>query len=219
MSACATIAAMLLLTDCRQDMQNQPMMLPLLHSSFFADGPSGRQPVSGTVDRSQSYSESYLLTGAINGSFGDALPFSATYRWAITACIRALQLSQHAPAAPSPLSKGVAASEPESNLKNLTARNVAPAQANSAEAETAEEGDPDRGKKVYTDNCSVCHQANRAGIPPVFPSLLGVIDRVGEKRVRSVARDGIPDATPPMPAHPNLTDADIDDLIAYLRSK
>jgi mono/diheme cytochrome c family protein len=69
------------------------------------------------------------------------------------------------------------------------------------------------------ENCAVCHQPTRAGMPPIFPSLLGVVDRVGETRVRTVARTGIPDAKPPMPPHPNLTDADITDLIAFLRSK
>ncbi len=56
-------------------------------------------------------------------------------------------------------------------------------------------------------------------MPPVFPSLIGVVDRVGEARVRTVARTGIPDAKPPMPPHPNLTDKDITDLIAFLRTK
>ncbi len=80
-------------------------------------------------------------------------------------------------------------------------------------------GDPAKGKTLYAQNCSVCHQPTRAGMPPVFPSLLGVVDRVGETRVRTVARTGIPDAKPPMPPHPNLTDKDITDLVAFLRTK
>jgi hypothetical protein len=54
---------------------------------------------------------------------------------------------------------------------------------------------------------------------PVFPSLVGVVERVGEKRVRTVAKDGIPEAKPPMPPHPNLTDKDLDDLLAFLKTK
>ena len=80
-------------------------------------------------------------------------------------------------------------------------------------------GDAANGKTIYAANCSVCHQPTRAGMPPVFPSLIGVVDRVGEARVRTVARVGIPDAKPPMPPHPNLTDKDINDLIAFLRTK
>lgn len=83
----------------------------------------------------------------------------------------------------------------------------------------AEKGDTGKGKKIYMENCAVCHQPTRTGMPPVIPSLLGVVDRVGETRVRTVARTGIPDAKPPMPPHPNLTDKDITDLIAFLRSK
>lgn len=80
-------------------------------------------------------------------------------------------------------------------------------------------GNAGNGKNIYAANCSVCHQPTRTGMPPVFPSLLGVVDRVGEERVRTVARTGIPDAKPPMPPHPNLTDKDITDLIAFLRTK
>lgn len=80
-------------------------------------------------------------------------------------------------------------------------------------------GNAGSGKTIYAANCSVCHQPTRAGMPPVFPSLIGVVDRVGEARVRTVARTGIPDAKPPMPPHPGLTDKDITDLIAFLRTK
>jgi mono/diheme cytochrome c family protein len=80
-------------------------------------------------------------------------------------------------------------------------------------------GNAENGKKLYAANCSVCHQPTRAGMPPVFPSLIGVVDRVGEARVRTVARTGIPDAKPPMPPHPDLTDKDISDLVAFLRTK
>lgn len=80
-------------------------------------------------------------------------------------------------------------------------------------------GNAESGKKIYAANCSVCHQPTRAGMPPVFPSLIGVVDRVGEARVRTVAKAGIPDAKPPMPPHPGLTDKDVSDLIAFLHTK
>ncbi|MDE1178775.1 MAG: c-type cytochrome [Edaphobacter sp.] len=80
-------------------------------------------------------------------------------------------------------------------------------------------GNAEHGKALYSANCSMCHQPNRAGMPPVFPSLVGVVDRVGEKRVRTVAKEGIPEGKPPMPPHPNLTDDDITDLLAFLKTK
>jgi mono/diheme cytochrome c family protein len=83
----------------------------------------------------------------------------------------------------------------------------------------AAKGDEAHGKVLYTANCSVCHQPTRAGLPPIFPSLIGILDKDGEAKVRKVAKEGIPDAKPPMPPHPDLTDADLDDLVAYLRSK
>ncbi len=83
----------------------------------------------------------------------------------------------------------------------------------------AAKGDAEHGKTLYANNCSVCHQPTRAGMPPVFPSLVGVVERVGEKRVRTVAKEGIPDAKPPMPPHPDLTDKDISDLVAFLKTK
>lgn len=86
-------------------------------------------------------------------------------------------------------------------------------------SDTQSKGNVANGKTIYASNCSVCHQPTRVGMPPVFPSLIGVVDRVGEARVRTVARTGIPDAKPPMPPHPNLTDKDITDLIAFLRTK
>lgn len=95
---------------------------------------------------------------------------------------------------------------------------IGPARQTSSSPKKAS-GDAGKGKDIYARNCSVCHQPTRTGMPPVFPSLLGVVDRVGEARVRTVARTGIPDAKPPMPPHPNLTDKDIDDLIAFLRTK
>jgi mono/diheme cytochrome c family protein len=104
-----------------------------------------------------------------------------------------------------------------SAAKPAAQEGAAPAQAAPAEKPAA--GDATHGKTLYASNCSVCHQPTRAGMPPVFPSLIGVVERVGEKRVRTVAKEGIPDAKPPMPPHPDLTDKDITDLIAFLKTK
>ena len=73
------IATAFPLCGCRSDMQNQPKMLPLRHTSFFADGRSGRQQVAGTVARSQANRQSYLVTGMQDGEVGNAMPFQVNY--------------------------------------------------------------------------------------------------------------------------------------------
>jgi mono/diheme cytochrome c family protein len=129
-------------------------------------------------------------------------------RWAVVAYIRALQLSQNATQQDVPQGTAVAPID-----------SVAETAHKEEKEEKEEKGDAAKGKTIYMSNCAVCHQPTRAGMPPIFPSLLGVVDRVGEARVRTVARTGIPDAKPPMPPHPNLSDKDITDLIAFLRTK
>jgi quinoprotein glucose dehydrogenase len=75
------------------------------------------------------------------------------------------------------------------------------------------EGPPEnQGLVVYLQNCQSCHTASLKGQPPAIPSLVGVISRVGEDRVRTAVHNGLA----PMPAFPDLTDGDINHLIAYL---
>lgn len=71
-----------------------------------------------------------------------------------------------------------------------------------------------QGLVVYMQNCQSCHVANRKGQPPAIPSLEGVIERAGADRVREAVHNGLA----PMPAFPDLENADIDHLIAYLKS-
>ena len=342
--ACTVLACT---TGCRQDMHNQPKMIPQRHSAFFSDGRSARQQVPGTVSRVQQVEASYLTTGLIAGAEGNAMPFPATPtvmargqeqfniyctpchsrvgngkgaivqrgyykagnfqstrlqqaplghffwvithgygampnyaveirpedRWAIVAYIRALQYSQNAkstdapagarvehmrdlleraslPAnflnewdtstdsdvpvvrsAPAPVSSTPVAAapvEPSSGTVAKPSPGSEPAKIASAAppaavpekaAPPAPKGDADHGKVLYIANCSVCHQPTRAGLPPVFPSLLGIVEKDGEAKVRKVAREGIPDAKPPMPPHPDFTESDIDDVVAFLKTK
>jgi len=342
-------------SGCRQDMQNQPKMIPQRHTDFFSDGRSARQQVLGTVGRSQLVSARYLTTGLIGGAEGNTLPFPVTRtvlargqeqynvycspchsrvgngkgaivqrgyysagnfqsarlrqaplghffwvmthgygampnysaeiraedRWAIVAYIRALQLSQNAenadiptgvhvdhmrdllvraslpanfldtwdvsmdsdvpvsriPAAPGPSSPEAA--PPDVPVSGTLAKPSTAASSEKKEIATAagttgkesgqdekkpapppaSTGDVAHGKVLYNNNCSVCHQPTRAGIPPVFPSLLGIVEKDGEAKVRKSAKDGIPDAKPPMPPHPDFTESDLDDLIAFLKTK
>jgi quinoprotein glucose dehydrogenase len=71
-----------------------------------------------------------------------------------------------------------------------------------------------QGLVVYMQNCRSCHQVDRKGQPPAIPSLDGVIERSGADRVRVAVTNGLA----PMPAFPDLEDADIQHLIAYLKA-
>ncbi|HXE08640.1 MAG TPA: c-type cytochrome [Acidobacteriaceae bacterium] len=87
-----------------------------------------------------------------------------------------------------------------------------------APAETA--GDAAAGKELYTQNCQICHQANRQGIPPLIPSLDGVVAKVGIPKIRQTVTNGVPTAKPPMPSFGSkFSAADIDNIIAFLKTK
>lgn len=73
------------------------------------------------------------------------------------------------------------------------------------------------GQSAYMHNCSGCHQISRAGMPPNIPSLIGIVPKVGEVRIRAVLADGIPTGKPPMPSFSRLSQEDIDNLISFLQ--
>jgi mono/diheme cytochrome c family protein len=73
-SAYATIVGMLLLTACRQDMQNEPRYRPLAASEFFADQRSARPMVEGTVARGHLRIDEARYTGKIDGEDIDQFP-------------------------------------------------------------------------------------------------------------------------------------------------
>jgi Cytochrome C oxidase, cbb3-type, subunit III len=72
------MAALMLATGCRQDMQNQPRMFPQRGTSLFADGRSARPQVLHTVARGQLYENEYFYTGLMNGKEADMMPFPVT---------------------------------------------------------------------------------------------------------------------------------------------
>jgi quinoprotein glucose dehydrogenase len=75
-------------------------------------------------------------------------------------------------------------------------------------------GSPEtQGKILYVQNCQSCHQENLRGQPPAIPSLTGVVGTGKGETVKSAVQGGMA----PMPAIPDLTPKDIDNLIAYLR--
>ena len=81
-------------------------------------------------------------------------------------------------------------------------------------------GDPAAGKQLFIENCQICHQANRQGLPPTIPSLEGIVTKVGAPHIRQTVINGIPTAKLPMPSFASkFSDTDIDNLIAFLKTK
>ncbi len=68
----------LLLSGCREDMQNQPYYRPLRESDFYADKRSARPLVAGTVARGDLRADTYYYTGRIGDTVGDFMPFPVT---------------------------------------------------------------------------------------------------------------------------------------------
>jgi hypothetical protein len=76
--AVGSMAAMLMLAGCRQDMHDQPKFFPQRGTTFYADGRSVRPQVENTVARGQLHEDTYFYTGLVDGKEGDSLPFPVT---------------------------------------------------------------------------------------------------------------------------------------------
>ena len=79
----ASLSAVTFIAGCRQDMQDQPKMIPQRGTDFFADHRGARPQVLNTVARGQLNADSYFYTGVVQGANGyreeqDMLPFPAT---------------------------------------------------------------------------------------------------------------------------------------------
>src|SRR5579863_5467540 len=73
------VACVLFVAGCRQDMQDQPKMVPQRGSDFYADHRGARPQVLDTVARGQLHDDSYFYTGVVQGPNGykqelDAMP-------------------------------------------------------------------------------------------------------------------------------------------------
>jgi hypothetical protein len=76
-------AALLMVAGCRQDMQNQPKLIPQRGSEMFADHRGARPQVVNTVARGQLHEDSYFYTGVVQGANGyreekNEMPFPVT---------------------------------------------------------------------------------------------------------------------------------------------
>lgn len=82
--------------------------------------------------------------------------------------------------------------------------------AGSAAAQT-----PDPGRLVYASRCAGCHGSNGAG-GELGPSIVTRVPSRTDEELTSVIKQGLPTAG--MPASPNLTDAELTDLIRFVRA-
>ena len=69
-AAAGSLAALVLVAGCRQDMQNQPKLIPQRGSEMFADHRGARPQVVNTVARGQLREDSYFYAGVIQGANG-----------------------------------------------------------------------------------------------------------------------------------------------------
>lgn len=71
-----------------------------------------------------------------------------------------------------------------------------------------------RGAATYAATCSLCHGINREGKLPVIPTLVDVVQRLGEPQVRETVHYG----KGQMPAFGSLPQAQVDDLLRFLKN-
>ncbi len=71
------------------------------------------------------------------------------------------------------------------------------------------------GERVYQSQCAMCHGSSRAGSPPTYPSLIGVLNRLSVEQVENNVKNG----NGRMPSFPNIDGPRMDALIEYLRTE
>jgi len=84
------------------------------------------------------------------------------------------------------------------------------------------------GKKIYETRCLVCHQADGGGVPNMHAPLDGASNVVGNDiaRLVKIIRNGYNERVAldgyyysnAMTANPDLKDADIADVLSYIRN-
>lgn len=77
------MATLLFVAGCRQDMHNQPKIIPQRGSEMFADHRGARPQVVNTVARGELHEDSYFYTGVVQGANGyrqeqNLMPFPVT---------------------------------------------------------------------------------------------------------------------------------------------
>jgi glucose dehydrogenase len=76
----------------------------------------------------------------------------------------------------------------------------------------AQEGTDTVGATVYSDRCAICHGDDREGIPPSFPMLVGLGNRLSEAQTIEMIHIG----KGRMPPMPDLAGPELEALLRYL---
>jgi mono/diheme cytochrome c family protein len=111
---------------------------------------------------------------------------------------------------PAPVATAPVTAPPAATPGNTSSATPAPAV--SAKPAKISAVDVKAGQLIYAKNCQVCHTAQLTGHPPTFPSLVGVVQRLGPDHVKNNVQHG----APPMPAFPQIAGPELDNLVAYL---
>jgi quinoprotein glucose dehydrogenase len=102
---------------------------------------------------------------------------------------------------------GGPAFDPESGILYINSNEMAWA------VELAENtGNQASGKGVYQSQCTICHRDDKKGSPPLFPSLVGIQDRMTREQITDRIRKG----GGRMPGFPNLTDEEVKALVDFV---
>jgi len=84
----------------------------------------------------------------------------------------------------------------------------------SMSAQTPTPPPPSPGAVLYKSECSMCHQANRKGSAPEYPSLVGVASRFNDQELTETIQQGLPR----MPGFPTLKPDQVAAIILYLKT-
>jgi glucose dehydrogenase len=74
-------------------------------------------------------------------------------------------------------------------------------------------GDDSAGAAIYRDSCAICHGENMEGVPPSFPSLVGLGTRMSAVQATDLIHRGKGN----MPALPEIEGAKLESLLRYLK--
>jgi len=73
-------------------------------------------------------------------------------------------------------------------------------------------GDRSSGKGIYQSQCTICHRDDMKGSPPLFPSLVGIGDRMTQEQIKERIQKG----QGRMPAFPNLTPEEVNAVLRFV---
>jgi quinoprotein glucose dehydrogenase len=103
---------------------------------------------------------------------------------------------------------GGAAVDPETAIIYINANDIAWTGA------LAENTGGNSGRGIYQSQCASCHGENLKGIPPTFPSLAEIGDRLTSQQIAATVKSG----KGRMPGFPNLNEDQLSALISFVTS-